>query len=273
MTSTPLPQAVFDLVARFEEQRQDYRSGPYREAQLRQDFINPFFRALGWDMDNIQGYAEAYRDVIHEDAVRIGGAVKAPDYSFRIGGVRKFFVETKKPSVTLQAAGTQRFRCGAVWSAKLPLSILTNFEEFVVYDCRIKPAKDDLASKARVFYFDEADYKHNWDWIASVFSKQSILKGSFDRFAESNKDKRGTAEVDDEFLKTIEIWRAELARNLALRNSKLSQRELNFAVQRIIDRIIFLRICEGRGIERSGRLPPSPRHESIHRLCDFSGSR
>ncbi len=53
-------------------------------------------------MDNIQGYAEAYRDVIHEDAVRIGGAVKAPDYSFRIGGVRKFFVETKKPSVTSQ---------------------------------------------------------------------------------------------------------------------------------------------------------------------------
>ena len=54
--------------------------------------------------------------------------------------------------------------------------------------------------------------------------------------------------------KTIEGWRTDLARNLALRNPKLSQRELNFAVQRIIDRIIFLRICEDRGIEDYGRL-------------------
>ncbi len=155
------------------------------------------------------------------------------------------------------------------WSAKLPLSILTNFEEFVVYDCRIKPAKDDLASKARVFYFDEADYKHNWDWIASVFSKQSILKGSFDRYADQNKNKRGTAEVDDDFLATIEVWRLEFARNLALRNSTLSQRELNFCVQRIIDRIIFLRICEDRGIEHYGRLLGLVNAQSVYnRLCD-----
>ena len=81
-----------------------------------------------------------------------------------------------------------------------------------------------------------------------------MLKGAFDRFAESSKSKRGTAEFDADFLATIEGWRLDLARNLALRNPKLTQRELNFAVQRIIDRIIFLRICEARGIEDHGRL-------------------
>ena len=93
-----------------------------------------------------------------------------------------------------------------------------------------------------------------WDEIAGIFSREAILKGSFDKFAESTKAKRGTAEVDDAFLNEIENWRADLARNLALRNPKLSQRDLNFAVQRTIDRIIFLRICEDRGIEVYGRL-------------------
>ncbi len=61
-------------------------------------------------------------------------------------------------------------------------------------------------------------------------------------------------EVDDVFLKEIGQWRADLARVLALRNRELSPRELNFAVQKTIDRIIFLRICEDRGMEPYGKL-------------------
>ena len=93
------PDIIARLVERFDRNRDDYRSDRYNEAKLRQEFLNPLFKALGWDMDNEQGYAEAYKDVIHEDAIRIGGAVKAPDYCFRIGGTRKFFLEAKKPAV------------------------------------------------------------------------------------------------------------------------------------------------------------------------------
>lgn len=46
----------------------------------------------------------------------------------------------------------------------------------------------------------------------------------------------------------------ELAKNIALRNKELTVDELNFAVQLIIDRIIFLRIAEDRGIEKYGQL-------------------
>jgi hypothetical protein len=114
------------------------------------------------------------------------------------------------------------------------------------------------------------DYQEKWDWITSIFSKDAILKGSFDKYAEANKAKRGTAEVDDDFLATIERWRSDLARNLALRNSRLSQRELNFAVQRIIDRIIFLRICEDRGVEIYGRLLALTNGPNIYpRLCEI----
>jgi type I restriction-modification system DNA methylase subunit len=251
----PAPPPIADLVERFEQQGDAYKSGQYNEAQLRKEFVDPMFKALGWDMETISGYAEAYKDVIHEDAIKIGGATKAPDYCFRIGGTRKFFLEAKKPSVDIKTDAHPAYQLRRyAWSAKLPLSILTDFEEFAVYDCRVEPRLSDKASVARVLYLNFREYASRWDDIAKIFARDAILKGSFDKFAESTKAKRGTAEVDDAFLSEIEKWRADLARNLALRNPTLSQRDLNFSVQRTIDRIVFLRICEDRRIEVYGRL-------------------
>ena len=265
-----MPKAIQDFVARFAENRDVYCSSEYNEMQLRQEFLDPFFKTLGWDIDNEQGYAEAYKDVVHEDSIKVGRATKAPDYSFRIGGVRKFFVEAKRPSVGIKNDPEPAYQLRRyAWSAKLPLSILTDFEEFAVYDCRIKPNQNDKASVARVLYIRFDEYENRWDEIASIFSREAILKGSFDKYVESTKRKRGTAEVDDAFLKEIEGWRDLLARNIALRNTDLSNREVNFAVQRTIDRIIFLRICEDRGIEEYGRLMALRNGENVYgRLCE-----
>lgn len=152
-TPSSCPQAVLDLVNRFDEHRDQYRGDAYNETQTRREFIDPFFKALGWDIDNEQGLAEAYKDVIHEDAIKIGGATKAPDYCFRIGGTRKFFVEAKKPAVGLETDPEPAYQLRRyAWTSKLLLSILTDFEEFAVYDCRIRPKLGDKASAARVFY-------------------------------------------------------------------------------------------------------------------------
>jgi hypothetical protein len=248
------PREIIELAERFDRNRDAYRSPSYNETQLRREFLDPFFTALGWDVDNRAGWAEAYKEVIHEDAIKIGGFTKAPDYCFRVGGNRKFFVEAKKPAVDIRQDTSPAFQLRRyAWSAKLPLSVLTDFEEFSVYDCRIKPSAADKASAGRVRYFTYAEYSEKWEELASVFSKDAVLKGSFDKYAETTRSKRGTAEVDAAFLQEIETWRDLLARNLAIRNPRLSQRELNFAVQRTIDRIIFLRICEDRGIEPEGR--------------------
>jgi predicted type IV restriction endonuclease len=265
----PAPAAITELVRRFREHDDEYTSGSYNETQLRRDFLDPFFAALGWDVHNAQGYAEAYREVIHEDAIKVGAFTKAPDYCFRVGGTRKFFVEAKKPSVNVKDDLAPAFQVRRyAWSAKLPLSILTDFEEFAVYDCRIKPDKNDKASTARIMYLTYADFEKRWDDIAAIFSKEAILKGSFDKYAHDNKGKKGTAEVDAAFLHEIEGWREVLARNIALRNSQLSQRELNFAVQQTIDRIIFLRICEDRGMEAEGRLAATTNGANVYkRLC------
>jgi len=251
----PCPKEVLDLVERFDRNREAYQSGQYNEMQLRQEFLDPLFAALGWDMNNSQGYAEAYKDVIHEDSIKVGADTKAPDYCFRIGGTRKFFLEAKKPSIYIKEDISPAFQLRRyAWSAKLPLSILTDFEEFAIYDTRIKPEKTDKASTARITYFTYKDYAEKWGELASVFSREAVLKGSFDKYAEKSRLKKGTATVDDAFLTEIEDWRDMLAKNIALRNAALSTRELNFAVQRTIDRIVFLRICEDRGIEEYGKL-------------------
>jgi hypothetical protein len=206
------PLEILDLVTRFEQQHDSCTSGQYNETQVRREFLDPFFKALGWDIDNVQGFAEAYKDVIHEDQIRVGGATKAPDYCFRIGGTRKFFLEAKKPAVHIKEDISPAYQLRRyAWSAKLPLSILSDFEELAVYDCRVRPHKEDSASKARIFYCSFREYAEKWDWIYQRFSREAVLGGAFDKYADSTRAKRGTSEVDAAFLEEIERWRKELA--------------------------------------------------------------
>jgi len=267
----PAPESIRQLVKRFEENLDSYRSGRYNEAQLRREFLDPFLEALGWDLFNKQGYAEAYKEVIHEASLEVEGETKAPDYAFRIGGTRKFFVEAKKPYINIQSDIHPAFQLRRYsWSAKLPLSVLTDFEEFAIYDCRNKPDKKDKASTGRVAFYSFRDYVEKWDEIADIFSREAVLKGSFDKFAEGVKGKKGTAEVDNVFLAEIEGWRESLAKNFALRNQSLTTRELNYAVQMTIDRIIFLRICEDRGIERYEKLKDVSEQSNVYAgLCQI----
>lgn len=247
---------IQELVTRFSEQLTAYKKSDYNETQTRRDFIDPFFKALGWDIDNEQGFAESYREVIHEDRVKVGTATKAPDYSFRLsGGQRLFFVEAKKPSVLIKddiQPAYQVRRYG--WSAKLNVSVITDFEEFAIYDCTKKPIPTDKTSVARVKYITYNDYISEWDFLWNTFSKEAVLKGSFDKFIGGNANKKGTATVDKEFLNSLDQWRTLLAETISKENKQLDEDELNFVVQQTLDRIIFLRICEDRSIEPYGRL-------------------
>ena len=204
-----VPEGVHRLVERFDRERESYLSGRYNEAQVRVDFINPLFALLGWDVENRQGTPEAYREVVYEDRVKVGGGTKAPDYGFYAGGQRRFFLEAKKPSVDIagDVAPAVQLRRYA-WSARLPLSILTDFEEFAVYDCRFEPDKGDSASTARteLFTYDCYVEEEVWAKISSTFSREAVLAGSLEKYAEEGRRRRGTGTVDAAFLREIEGW-------------------------------------------------------------------
>ncbi len=247
---------IAKLVERFGEQYDSYKKADYNETLTRRDFIDPYFKALGWDIDNQNGYAEAYREVIHEDKVKVGKATKAPDYSFRlVGGKRLFFVEAKKPSVIVKDEMPPAYQVRRYgWSAKLPVSIITDFEEFAIYDCTKKPLPTDKASVSRIKYLTFKDYLNEFEFLWDTFSKERVLKGSFDKFVHGNLNKKGTATVDKEFLQSLDSWRTYLATSISWNNKELDEDEINFVVQQTIDRIIFLRIAEDRSVEQYGNL-------------------
>ena len=260
------PESILQLVNRFNEHRASYLAGKYNETQLRRDFLDPFFAALGWDVSNQKNYSERYREVIHELSVEVEGGAKAADYAFRVGDKNIFLVEAKKPSVNIETNPEPAFQLRRYgWSAKLPISLLTDFEQLAVYDCHARPVKTDKPSLGRVGLYHYSEYIEKWDEIAAIFSHAAVLGGAFDQFAEGMAGKKGTTEVDDAFLAEIERWRDLLARNLALRNPSIqNERELNFAVQMTIDRIIFLRICEDRGIEPGEQLHEIAKKANIY---------
>lgn len=166
------PAELKRLIDLFDSNLEDYTKGAFNETQSRIQFIDPLFQLLGWDINNSQGYAERYKDVVHEDMVKVGASSKAPDYSFRVGGYRKFFLEAKRPSVDVKtdvSAAFQLRRYG--WTAALPLSILTNFKGLAIYDCRVKPNPGDKASAARIEYISYDQYVEKWDYLQATFSK------------------------------------------------------------------------------------------------------
>ena len=262
------PQIIIDLVESFKKNEHIYKdSNLFDEENTKTDFINPFFEALGWDVTNKKHRSPQFKDVVYEKSIKVGTKTKAPDYEFRVGGTPIFFVEAKKPSVNIESDKNPAFQIRRYgWSAKLKLCILTDFEELAVYETNIKPDKKQSASIGRVKYYHYSEYVEKWDEIASIFSKEAVLNGDFDNFAEANSDKKkkGTGEVDDEFLKEMEHWRDLLARNIALRNKDLNEDALNYAVQITIDRILFCRMAEDRGIEKYGTLLELTKKDNIY---------
>lgn len=262
-------QKIQELVERFEEQKDFYYRSEYNETATRRDFIDPFFKALGWDVANEQGYAETYREVIHEDRVkdhkRNNGRSTFPDYSFRLsGGKRLFFVEAKKPSIYIKQQVTPAFQVRTYgWSAGLPISIITDFEEFAVYDCTQKPRATDKADTARLKYIKYEDYLKEFDFIWNTFSRERVLKGSFDRFID-DENKKGSTPVDVDFLNSLTRWRKLLATDILHNHTGINESDLTFAVQEIINRIVFLRIAEDRDVERYGHLKEALQHGSYY---------
>ena len=265
-------EEVEKLCRYFETNQQAFLAPGVKEAHVRQSLIDPFFEALGWDVRNTAMAAPQYREVIPEDSLDIEGHQKAPDYVFRVGTLPKFYSEAKKCGVNINAdpgPAYQLRRYG--WSAKVSLSILTDFEELGVYDCAMMPHPGDKASHARIQYLQFKEYPDRWRELWDIFSREAVWSGAFDQYAAS-KRKRGTSEVDVEFLKEIEGWRDALARNIAIRNDGLSPDDLNAAVQRTIDRIVFLRMAEDRGLESYSQLlklceEPDIYSQFMRKLC------
>jgi len=173
------------LVEAFAAQYATYIQNTYKEAQLRVDFISPLLKTFGWDIDNESAQTQFLRDVIQEEAIEVAEAdvlaKKNPDYTLRVQGNRKFFVEAKKVAVDIESSSRSAFQARRYgWSANLGVTVLTNFDKLVVYDCRHQPKSTDEPSVARYRVFRYTDFLANFDLLYDLLSHASVSAGYLD---------------------------------------------------------------------------------------------
>ncbi len=243
---------INDLVQKYHSNRNIYLKSDYNETQLRTDFLDPLFEMLGWDIKNNQGKPTNEREVLVEEALRedINSNTKKPDYTFRLFSERKFFLEAKKPHVKIESEpepAKQVRRYG--FTAKLKISVLSNFEYLIIYDCSQKVGEDDTATKARIKLYHYTEYAEAFEEIQKQLSNEAVYTGDFDEIWKKIESQLKLSSVDQLFLKQINEWRLILGKEIYAHQSQLDEPQLNDIVQSYINSIIFLRVCEDRNIE------------------------
>jgi type I restriction-modification system DNA methylase subunit len=253
-TSNSVPKDLSALLSRFSSLSNEIRLQQV-EAATRIDFINPLLEILGWDVANRLNRPYTKREVTYEPRQRVDGSLKAPDYSLGIDGKRKFFIEAKRPSEHIESNRNHSYQLRRYsWSAGLPFGVLTDFEEFAIYDCSFAPQESDAADVGRLLYIRYSELIENWPVIAAILSRDAVAKGSLELLAEKTSFASGEKQIDTSFLKTMRFWRKKLAQDVASENLEMTADRIDFETQTLLNKTIFLRILEDRGFEKPGAL-------------------
>lgn len=236
------------LVDNFEKHIDTYKENKakYNEHSTRIEYIDPLLELLGWDVKNQKGIAPSMREVVPENYSQEGNR---PDYTFTIRGVKKFFVEAKKPSVDVlneQKPALQTRSYGV--SAGHYISILTNFEFLLVYDTTVLPNESDNARVALLKVFHYKDYGDKWGEIIALIGRDSVYSGKFEEDSSKITKNRTVVSIDKYFLTLINEWRVQLANDMLNKHSDYSLEYINDSIQDFINQMVFLRICEDRNL-------------------------
>ena len=247
-------EELAQLVRNFESNLEAIRKDQV-EASTRVDYINPLLELLGWDVKNVLGKTQSKREVIYEPQQIVGGHNLAPDYCLTIEGKRKIYIEAKRVSENILTNRNHAYQLKRYsWNAGLPFGILTDFEEVAIYDCRFIPMPEDSAEVGRVGYLKFSELSANWKVLGSVFSREAVANGSLEAIVQSDKLEKGTKTIDSSFLEFMKGWRRVVAQSIASCNPKLDETVVDYEAQALLNKIIFLRILEDRGLEASDSL-------------------
>ena len=275
---------IQSLVQGFARHIKALKAPEYKESQLRLQYLDPFWNLLGWDTANsaqcspqeVEVLIEPSMDSPEDDGMRS----REPDYLFRLNGFPRFIVEAKKPAVDLDADRKAIFQAKRyAWSATIPFAILTNFEQFRLFDTTLKPILNEpTRGLVREFAIDFQDYPAKWEEFLAAFGRDAVAGSSLERLRAKIKkvaptrrlrtvdrmlsELRGEEPVDRVFLDYLETHRQHFARAIYHDNKAEfpeadtlhGAAKLTAAVQRLIDRLIFMRVCEDRGVTKWGSI-------------------
>lgn len=266
-----LTEQVAELVQTYSNSYPQFQRATYNETQVRVDFVNRFFKILGWDVDNERGLPQHLREVTHEATVVVEEdgihRSKKPDYSFKVGTEVLYFLETKKPSVNLTIDAAPAFQLRRYgWSGNLKISVLTNFTDLYIYDCSVRPREGDDIGVAMIAHYRFDEYVERFEEIYNTLSKEAVITGQFERHFGNIQGALRREPFDQYFLDQIRTWRMMLGEDILHNNPEVDVETLNIFVQRVLNRTIFLRICEDRFFENYESLKAITTYQDLRRM-------
>jgi type I restriction-modification system DNA methylase subunit len=221
------------LVKKFKSLSFSARSS-YNEDNTRKDFILPLFHALDW---NIYNSAE----VCAEERVSRGWV----DFSFRIDDVPRFFLETKKIAEDLTKPSFMRQAIDYAWTKSVTWALLSDFEGLKVFNAEWQ---EDNPLRALFLDFNIDTYLSDFDRLRWL-SRPEVAAKTLDRQAEKVGMKARRQPVSMHLFDDLKYWRHELFRHLHVYNPMWSYANIDEAVLRILNRLIFIRTAEDRQVE------------------------
>ncbi|WP_203265155.1 Eco57I restriction-modification methylase domain-containing protein [Streptococcus uberis] len=228
----------------------------FNEQMTRQQFIDVFLKILGWDITNPRGLNFKEREIVAEEYSN-SSTKDRPDYTIRMNGMSKFFVEAKKVSVDIKNAHESAFQTRRYgWNAGHGISVLTNFEYLAVYLTYEMPFETDSPSKFRYKLYHFTEYVDKFDEIYELLSRESVISGNFDSWIEKIKPEDSSkTSLDNVFLEQLNEWRVLVANDLICHDHDLSDYgDINESIQTFLNQLVFLRFVEDN------------RFESLHQL-------
>ncbi len=234
-------ERIIELISKYEQIKKSGEIKKYNEESTKKDFIIPLFEALGW---NVYNRGRRNDSISAEETI----SKKRVDYGFRINGIPKFFLEAK-PLKEENIEKNSDYVTQAIdyaWMKSCSWAILTNFETIAVYNADLKDAN---FGNNILFIFHTSDFLMNDNF--KLLSKKSVEKNGLDDLAKERYKKQMKYSIDKQLLQDMIHFREILSKDIVRNNQDrhLTQDDLDETVQRILDRLIFIRNAEDKSIE------------------------
>lgn len=232
------------LVQKYERLKSEGRIKSYNEEMTKKDFILPLFEALGWDVYNTHA-----DEVSAEEKVSKGRV----DYGFRIEGIPKLFLEAKALKADLEDFKWAEQAINYAWHKGVVWAILTDFESVKVFNAEVKTANP---AQSQFFALHTNQFIDRFEQLW-LLSRESLASGAINVEAEKWGKKLKKIPVDKQLLADFTSFRELLSKSVLKNNPKknLTEEDIDESVQRILDRLIFIRTTEDKEIEPPHLMP------------------
>ncbi|MCH7698815.1 MAG: N-6 DNA methylase [Chloroflexi bacterium] len=208
----------------------------YNEAQTRKDFIDPLLQALGWDVRGIE------RDeVLVEERTPAG----FPDYTLKIDNIPRVYVEAKPLEDDLynkkyaEQAITYAYNKGVTWA------VLCNFTRVLVFNAEWQTT---AVQRARVLDIGWDEFRKQGTEL-HLLARSAVVERSLEEVAQRFGGMKVRLPVEKSLYQQLRTWRAKLFNAIALFRPDLSIEDVDEVIEKIFNRLIFIRNCEDRNVE------------------------